>query len=75
MKEYEISEQDQADAMLRPRSLVYVAATRARDVLAVTWSGEAVAIAARVMTGTAMRSRKVPATEVPGRNPPSRSPV
>lgn len=40
MKEYEISEQDHADAMLRERSLIYVAATRARDVLAVTWSGE-----------------------------------
>ena len=40
MKEYEISEQDHADAMLRERSLVYVAATRARDVLAVTWSGK-----------------------------------
>lgn len=39
MKEYEISEQDHADAMLRERSLIYVAATRARDVLAVTWSG------------------------------------
>lgn len=39
MKEYEISEQDRMDAMLRERSLVYVAATRARDVLAVTWSG------------------------------------
>lgn len=40
MKEYEISEQDRVDAMLRERSLIYVAATRARDVLAVTWSGE-----------------------------------
>ncbi|WP_434967409.1 3'-5' exonuclease [Janibacter indicus] len=40
MREYEISEQDHADAMLRERSLIYVAATRARDVLAVTWSGE-----------------------------------
>ena len=40
MKEYEISEQDHADAMLRERSLIYVAATRARDVLTVTWSGE-----------------------------------
>lgn len=40
MKEYEISEQDQTDAMLRERSLIYVAATRARDVLAVTWSGK-----------------------------------
>jgi superfamily I DNA/RNA helicase len=28
------------DAMLRERSLVYVAATRARDALAVSWSGE-----------------------------------
>lgn len=29
-----------ADALLRERSLLYVAATRARDVLAVTWSGK-----------------------------------
>jgi len=39
VKDYEVSEQDKADALLRQRSLVYVAATRARDVLAVTWSG------------------------------------
>lgn len=30
-----------ADALLRERSLLYVAATRARDELAVSWSGEA----------------------------------
>lgn len=47
MKEYEISEQDHADAMLRERSLIYVAATRARDVLAVTWSGERSPLLAR----------------------------
>lgn len=35
------SEDAWADAMLRERSLLYVAATRARDELAVTWSGEA----------------------------------
>lgn len=29
-----------ADAMLRERSLVYVAATRARDELAISWSGQ-----------------------------------
>ena len=29
-----------ADALLRERSLLYVAATRARDVLVVTWSGK-----------------------------------
>lgn len=40
LKDYESSEADLADAMLRERALVYVAATRARDVLAVTWSGE-----------------------------------
>lgn len=39
LRDYEVSEQDKADALLRERSLVYVAATRARDVLAVTWSG------------------------------------
>ncbi|MCG7320843.1 3'-5' exonuclease [Arsenicicoccus bolidensis] len=39
LRDYEVSEQDKADALLRERSLVYVAATRARDVLALTWSG------------------------------------
>lgn len=39
LRDYEVSGQDKADALLRERSLVYVAATRARDVLAVTWSG------------------------------------
>ena len=29
------------DAMLRERSLLYVAATRARDELAISWSGTA----------------------------------
>jgi len=40
LKDYKSSTQDFADAMLRERSLLYVAATRARDVLAVSWSGE-----------------------------------
>lgn len=40
VKDYETSETDKADALLRERALVYVAATRARDVLAVTWSGK-----------------------------------
>lgn len=40
MREYETSEADRDDALLRERSLLYVAATRARDVLAVSWSGE-----------------------------------
>ncbi|MCK0114018.1 AAA family ATPase [Ornithinimicrobium sp. F0845] len=40
MKEYNTSEADWDDAMLRERSLLYVAATRARDVLAVSWSGQ-----------------------------------
>ncbi len=39
LKDYDTSEQDKADAMLRERALLYVAATRARDVLAVTWNG------------------------------------
>ncbi len=40
LKDYDVSEADRADALLRERALVYVASTRARDVLAVTWSGE-----------------------------------
>lgn len=32
-------DEESADALLRERSLVYVAATRARDLLAVSWSG------------------------------------
>jgi superfamily I DNA/RNA helicase len=34
-----LSESDRDDALLRERSLLYVAATRARDQLACTWSG------------------------------------
>lgn len=41
LDEYETSEADKQDALLRERSLLYVAATRARDVLAVSWSGQA----------------------------------
>lgn len=33
------ADEESADALLRERSSVYVAATRARDVLAVSWSG------------------------------------
>lgn len=40
LKDYKSSDEDFADAMLRERSLLYVAATRARDVLAVSWHGE-----------------------------------
>lgn len=40
LKDYESSPADHADALLRERSLLYVAATRARDVLAVIWSGQ-----------------------------------
>lgn len=32
---------DQEDEALRQRSLIYVAATRARDELMVTWAGQA----------------------------------
>ncbi len=32
-------DEEAAHALLRERSLLYVAATRARDVLAVSWSG------------------------------------
>jgi len=34
-----VPEEDQAEALLRERSLLYVAASRARDALVVTWSG------------------------------------
>lgn len=40
LRDYEVSDLDLADAMLRERALLYVAATRARDVLVVTWSGK-----------------------------------
>lgn len=41
MRVYDYDEAEHEDAMLRERSLLYVAASRARDELAVTWSGEA----------------------------------
>ena len=41
LEEYKYSEEDYDDAMLRERSLLYVAASRARDELVVSWSGEA----------------------------------
>lgn len=40
LRDFDYSPEAAEDALLRERSLVYVAATRARDVLAVTWSGE-----------------------------------
>ncbi|HYO85271.1 MAG TPA: 3'-5' exonuclease [Dermatophilaceae bacterium] len=40
LKDYDASPEDKADAMLRERSLLYVAATRARDLLAVSWHGK-----------------------------------
>lgn len=39
LKEYDTSDEDRREALARERSLVYVAATRARDVLAVSWTG------------------------------------
>jgi hypothetical protein len=42
---YEIAAEDHADAMLRERSLLYVAASRARDELVVTWKGNPSTIA------------------------------
>lgn len=36
---WQADDEESKDAQLRERSLVYVAATRARDVLAVSWSG------------------------------------
>lgn len=41
LKEQGYSEDAAADALLRERSLLYVAATRARDELAISWSGAA----------------------------------
>lgn len=35
-----VPEEEQAEALLRERSLLYVAASRARDALVVTWSGK-----------------------------------
>lgn len=40
LRDQEYSKEDWADAMLRERSLLYVAATRARDQLAISWSGQ-----------------------------------
>jgi superfamily I DNA/RNA helicase len=40
LKAYEYSEIDLQEAVARERSLLYVAASRARDELVVTWSGE-----------------------------------
>lgn len=40
LKAYEFSETDFAEALGRERSLLYVAASRARDELVATWSGE-----------------------------------
>lgn len=40
MRDEQYAEDAEADALLRERSLLYVAATRARDEVAVSWSGE-----------------------------------
>ena len=40
LRDQEYSEVDRDDALLRERSLLYVAATRARDHLAISWSGQ-----------------------------------
>ena len=40
LKDQEYDESALADALLRERSLLYVSATRARDLLMVTWSGK-----------------------------------
>lgn len=39
LRDYDFSDEEKADALLRERSLLYVAASRARDELVVTWSG------------------------------------
>ena len=41
LRDQQYSDADSDDALLRERSLLYVAATRARDQLAFSWSGEA----------------------------------
>lgn len=41
LRDKQYSDADSDDALLRERSLLYVAATRARDQLAISWSGEA----------------------------------
>ena len=41
LRDQRYSEADRTDALLRERSLLYVAATRARDQLAISWSGKA----------------------------------
>ncbi len=41
MEEYDYDESEKAEALLRERSLLYVAASRARDELMVTWRGSA----------------------------------
>lgn len=41
LRDQQYSDADRDDALLRERSLLYVAATRARDQLAISWSGEA----------------------------------
>jgi superfamily I DNA/RNA helicase len=38
---YEFDPEAHAEAILRERALLYVAATRARDTLAISWSGRA----------------------------------
>ena len=40
LHDYEYDEAELAEVMLRERSLLYVAASRARDELVVTWTGE-----------------------------------
>ena len=40
LRDQQYSDADRDDALLRERSLLYVAATRARDQLAISWSGE-----------------------------------
>lgn len=39
LRDYEYDDSEAADALLRERSLLYVAASRARDELAISWSG------------------------------------
>ena len=41
LRDQQYSEADGDDALLRERSLLYVAATRARDQLVISWSGDA----------------------------------
>jgi superfamily I DNA/RNA helicase len=63
LRDEQYAEDAWADALLRERSLLYVAATRARDELAVSWSG-AQLLSAPAMTQSPARKPPLPGTVV-----------